>query len=393
MINHWTRYSFLSTAILVLMAGSVEQIAAQSATPDTSRVRGIVIDSDTGDPLMGVHVFYAGTTIGDASDFDGSFSLPVPPQQQISLVASMIGFELIEEDLDMRIYSGKRFRFELESITFDLEGVSVMGDSDHEWRSNLRRFKSILFGDTDFGRDSEIQNPLVLDLSFQMIQDKLTATSSEPLIIQNRALGYTVTLHGFELSGRELNFTWNGQPVFAELDGTPDEEKKWEKNREIAFRGSLRHFISALHAGRLKEEGFGAYHVASIGFSSTASPIAELRGDDYDREKFFPILAGTSDDPTRPLEFFGTLLVIYNKEAVPDNYIQYARRTRGTNASAILQQSSWLELPFSSVTTDAQGNVLNDSVADPVRVYGYWAWERVGEWLPSDYVLSSDDRG
>jgi hypothetical protein len=375
-------------AVLVLAAPFHTASGQTESAPDSARVTGFVFDADTGDPMMGVHVFYAGTTIGDASDFDGSFSLPMPPTQQTSLIASMIGFKLIEEDLDLRIYDGKLFRFELESITLDLEGVSVIGDSDHAWRINLRRFENIIFGDTRLGDDCEILNPEVLDFSFQMIQDNLIATSSEPVIIENAALGYQIELHGFELTGRELNFTWKGQPVFIEMEN--GDRGKWQENRLRAYEGSQRHFIAALHAGRLKEEGFGAYHVAEVGFSSMANPVGELRGDKFDPEEHAMILNGNQNYTTRQLEFFGTVLVIYNKEAEPDNYIEYAKRLSSTNASAILQQSSWIELPFASVTTDPKGNVLNDSVADPVRVFGFWAWERVGEWLPSDYTPTSD---
>ncbi len=387
MIERFSEYrAALFLFVLLFLIFPVRYSAAQSAVrSDTTRVRGIVVDAETGDPIMGVHIFYAGTTIGDASDADGSFSLPLPPTQQISLVASMIGFKLIEEDLDLRIYRGAPYLFKLKSITFDLEGIAVLGDSDHAWRTNLRRFKDIIFGDTEFGDKCEIENPENLDFTFQLIQDNLFATSSGPVIVNNDALGYTIELHGFELTGREQNFTWKGQPVFVEMEGTDKQRRVWSKNRQRAYNGSQKHFITSLYAGTLKKEGFGAYHVAEVGFSSTANPIAELRGDDYDREKFTPVMSGNVTDPTRQMEFIGTLLVIYNKEDEPDDYIEYANRLRSTNARAILNQSSWMELPFTSVTTDKNGNVLNDSVSDPVKVFGYWAWERVGEWLPSDY--------
>jgi len=367
--------------------GTLFQAPSAANAQDSLRVTGRVVDSETDNPLPGVHVFYTGTTIGDVTDENGHFGLRLPPLQQVGMVISMLGFEIQQINIDLRILDFEPLLIELRPITLDLGAVSVVGDSDHTWRRNLKRFESIIFGDTDIGRNCEIVNPTVIDLDYWTIQDLLDASANEPVIVENRDLGYQIEIHGMKLRGRERNFTWSGEPVFKQME-TGDEglKKKWRKNRLATFRGSLRHFIAALHRGNLKSEGFGAYHVADIGFSSTANPVAELRGEDYDREKYFPVLTGTPENDTRQLEFFGPLLVMYNKEHEPENYIDYAQRYQGTRARALLPQSSWIELPFATLTTDSAGNVFGDSVDRPVRIYGFWAWERLGEWLPSDYI-------
>ena len=55
------------------------------------QVSGVVIDAETKDPLPGVSISIAGTTIGASSDGNGGFSLNVPSDQN-ELVFSYIGY-------------------------------------------------------------------------------------------------------------------------------------------------------------------------------------------------------------------------------------------------------------------------------------------------------------
>ncbi|WOD43883.1 SusC/RagA family TonB-linked outer membrane protein [Hwangdonia lutea] len=54
-------------------------------------VKGKVTDSNSKQPIPGVNIVVKGTAIGDATDFDGNFSLTVPSKQSV-LVISYIGF-------------------------------------------------------------------------------------------------------------------------------------------------------------------------------------------------------------------------------------------------------------------------------------------------------------
>ena len=63
--------------LLVCALMSVNMVFAQ-----TSQVVGTVIDSETGEPLIGAQVKVEGTTIGALTDLDGKFTLknlPVAP--------------------------------------------------------------------------------------------------------------------------------------------------------------------------------------------------------------------------------------------------------------------------------------------------------------------------
>ena len=65
--------------------------ALQSAT--TGKIRGVVHDAKTGEPLPGVNVLVRNTSLGAASDMDGLFIILLVPPGNYSLQASMMGYK------------------------------------------------------------------------------------------------------------------------------------------------------------------------------------------------------------------------------------------------------------------------------------------------------------
>lgn len=57
-------------------------------------VKGMVIDADTSEPMIGVSVLVMGTSTGTVTDFDGNFELTVPDKATLQL--SYIGYKTIE---------------------------------------------------------------------------------------------------------------------------------------------------------------------------------------------------------------------------------------------------------------------------------------------------------
>ena len=104
--------------------------AAQGAT----RVRGVVKDADTGEPLPFVGVYFDGTTIGISTDLDGRYSLETrSPEAQI-LTAQLIGYE----SLSVRVQQGSfsEINFTLRQDPRQLNAAYVKPDN--------RYIKSIL---------------------------------------------------------------------------------------------------------------------------------------------------------------------------------------------------------------------------------------------------------
>ena len=77
--------------LLVCALMSVNMVFAQ-----TSQVTGTVIDSETGEPLIGAQVKVEGTTIGALTDLDGKFTLKNLPRSAKQLTVSYMGMNTVK---------------------------------------------------------------------------------------------------------------------------------------------------------------------------------------------------------------------------------------------------------------------------------------------------------
>jgi len=66
---------------------------AHSAIGQQAQVRGSVLDSDTGEPLIGATVRLEGSTYGGITDIDGQYSISVEQAGTYNLMASYIGYD------------------------------------------------------------------------------------------------------------------------------------------------------------------------------------------------------------------------------------------------------------------------------------------------------------
>lgn len=83
------RSLFLILCILLYSLSAVAQ----------NTVRGVIIDKDTDEPLIGVTVFSESEGAGTASDLDGSFNLKLKNNNQGKLKISYVGYKTIEVDV------------------------------------------------------------------------------------------------------------------------------------------------------------------------------------------------------------------------------------------------------------------------------------------------------
>lgn len=69
-------------------------------------VTGVVIDSSTGEPVIGASVLVKGTTVGNATNLDGRFTINNVPESAKHLIVSYIGMKQIEVAIkaNMKIY-------------------------------------------------------------------------------------------------------------------------------------------------------------------------------------------------------------------------------------------------------------------------------------------------
>lgn len=84
------------------------------------QVTGTVIDSETGEPLVGATVKVKGTTQGVLTDMDGKFTLKNLPSRGSTLVVTCMGMKPVE------VKSAAKMTINMESVATDLQDVMVV---------------------------------------------------------------------------------------------------------------------------------------------------------------------------------------------------------------------------------------------------------------------------
>ncbi len=347
-------------------------------------VEGYVLDAATGDSLPGANVFVDGATLGAATGVGGHFRIENIPAVSVKLVASMIGYRRQVYEIDLAEGVPAQIIFKLQSEVHVVSGVTITAERDEEWKRNLERFKKLFIGTMDFADRVEILNPEVLDFSYE--NGRLYAGARAPLHIINGGLGYRLVYYLDTLRGNIRQSFYRGTSQFSELaPESADEARQWQMNRRKAYRGSLRHFLSALARDELSEAGFIAQR----------DPVPGRRSHKVQ----YGVRDTLVDPGPRPFEYILTvsdILTVGFDESELSGYTAY-RREIGYHPQPwddfwveFSMQYSWLVVEGGTATFTARG-FLYDSY---VTRLGYWAWEeKIAMLLPRDYVYVPGPEG
>ena len=337
-------------------------------------VSGTVLDAETQLPLIGAHAFIGSTLIGTVTDNGGQFVLQRIPEGSHSLWISMVGYEPISEDFivdDSTSTTGIQFDLEIEPAIIEVGEVTVTARKDRRWKKRLKTFKKMFLGETPFSTQTTILNPESLDFDSNWL-GAFKAHASEPLLIENHALGYNVTYVLKEFKREGTTIRYDGDPLFEELTpANAEEQERWVQNRELAFHGSFHHFLLSLLDGNTDQEGFEIMHLPSI----EDIPHTTRR---FGIDPLKLVVPGDKEGE-RLLSFNGVLEITYMNEK--ENH-QYLRWKGGSPHQRPSFQRSWIRLTSGPTAIDPNGEVI-----DPygVTVYGYYAYERIADELPKEY--------
>ena len=104
-------------SLLVMLMCSIAMLMAQ-----TRVVRGLVISSEDGEPVIGASVIVVGTAMGAATDLDGKFEIKDVPADAKKINVSYIGYTTKQVNI-----TNKMLNIVLESEMDDLDEVVVIG--------------------------------------------------------------------------------------------------------------------------------------------------------------------------------------------------------------------------------------------------------------------------
>jgi CarboxypepD_reg-like domain len=382
-------------------------------------IKGRIVNGVTGVAIPGSSIFIASTSKGTVSDNAGAFHLEDIPTGTHELIISCIGYEtnvfsFSDAQLPLQL------KVEMTIKVKELENVMIEPSVEEGWDKWGKSFMDNFVGNTANADHCRIKNEKAIRFRYYKKSNRLIAYCDEPVLLENKALGYTISyqLENFEISFKDHTAAFLGYPLFVPMDGK-GRQQKWENKREEAYNGSIFHFMRSLFANRLAEEGFEVrrmvrtpnyekQRVRSIynpGLTrqiikkengieiNTSIPVTRDSSEYYQailRQEDFKDVYGrymlTADSliiETTPsyklVHFEEYIFVTYTKEVEEEGYL----KTQYPQRNATFQRSYVTLLNEKIISVDKSGNFFN-----PQEFFtsAYWGWsEKMANSLPLDY--------
>ena len=371
-------------------------------------IKGIVTSAINGLPLSNCSVFINSTSKGTITNTHGEFILHNLPEGKYELIVSSIGYQTYSFEYDSKQLP-LELKISLKQKSTELSEVTVEPTLKNGWRDWGKTFVENFIGTTENASSCSIKNIKVLRFWFSKKKNRLTVRADEPLIIENKALGYIIK---YQLEDFYIDFITNitfyaGYPFFQEIDTSSRKIHHWKEERKNVFFGSLKHFIECLYDNKIVAQGFLIVRTKKIldtekqrvkNIYSQLMPAADtfavvngqmvrinknvvlpadsiayysnvLKREDY-HEQYFSLTADSlvfSDSSAAKFIFFNDRLKVLYKNSAQTEYAQ---------------SEIYLTTP-SSVQIAGNGMYYP---AKEILVSGYWGrFEKIAKTLPLDY--------
>ena len=331
-------------------------------------VSGKIVDSATKEPLSSASVYCQNTTVGTTTNKDGEFSLQLK-SGGYELIVSYTGYQTRQ----IRINNTDGKIPDIEMVKEEKSLGEVIIKSSNEVKDGLEKYGKFFLehfiGTTPNAAKTKLMNPEVLKFYFLKKSNRLRVLATEPLQIENRALGYNLRyqLDSFIYSyNTNINF-YRGFCLYSEMEGSDSLKRVWAKNRENTYLGSRLHFMRSYYDSTLTEEGF------------TIDMLDEVN------EKKFNAVSNVYDtlyygalDSTLQVEIWypRKISITYSKKKPEAEYLKQFNLPKN-----VMTQISYIDI------TDAVAIKENGYYYDQKDWInqGYWSWKNLADQLPYDY--------
>ncbi len=334
----------------------------------TFRIAGKVMDGATGQFLQGASVFCQNTTSGTVTNADGEFSLRLS-NGGYDLVVSFSGYETQSVRISNNMEEAEALMIVLQPKEKSMEEISIVATT--EVRNGWEKYGSFLtdnfIGKTTNSKECVIENPEVLRFFFSRKKNQLKVISDSIVVIRNAALGYIIKyrLDSFVHEYNEKKTLFTGFPFYEEMEGEDEEVERWIRNRKTAYEGSVLQFMRSYRDSTLRKAGFRIEVIDDE--SGKNVPVMNPYDSTYfDKLEYARI----------GLFFPGKLRVVFSNEKPARAYLSEAKLPLNTPV-----QISILDLA-DGIVIEENGYYYDQR---DVLTLGYWAWEKMADFLPYDY--------
>jgi hypothetical protein len=385
-------------------------------------LKGRIVTSDDGKPVASANIFLANTSVGTTSDEKGEFVIERFPGGRYELVVSFVGYESYVISVQSNRLPAY-LEIKLKPKVNELKEVVLEPYEKNGWERWGSFFMENFIGTSSFADDCKLLNKEVIKFRYSKKNNTLQAFADDRLVIENKALGYLLKydLITFDFDFNTHRFLYQGYPLFEEMETMRDGvRKRWLRNREGAYYGSMMHFMRSLYRNKLIEQKFEvrkliklpteeqnrvktAYIKSHVPITMNGNMViaiddnksglhpdtlAYYRKVMKDPEAFSilinQVLPGDSiayaiDSLVAGLDFSDNLQVVYPPKKAPVEYGRGARR-------ALFGQPVTSEL--FRVTKEPIAVLANGNFFEGTNLIssGYWAWsEKIAALLPTDY--------
>lgn len=312
-------------------------------------ISGRVVDAQTNEPLIGVSIFFDGTTIGTVTDENGYFELSTSKTLTGTLVFDFLGYETRVFD---EVGNGAMGVVQMGEEPVKLDEIVLIPDT---WsrKKKLRIFRREFLGITKAGIRSKIINESDIRLYYSSTENKLYAFAKKPLAIANKYLGYQLT---YNLKAFEVDFfdyqqedpitkaTYQAGTVFFSDYNKTKSKNSYNKRRKEVYLGSGLHFMRSLAKQTLTSSGFTIFR------------------------------RGFQVDPKE----------VYSIQTVEGSLTQAIQRVDKLSILFKDQERSVIQIPERNILIDAYGNY---QPTRNVLFGGHIGAKRAGDMLPLDYEI------
>src|SRR5580704_8763434 len=154
-------------------------------------IKGKVTDAATKSPLYECSVFINSTSKGTVTNSAGDFILQNLPEGKHQLIISSIGYQTFVYDfnssdlpLDLNVTLNRK--------STELSAFTVEPEVNDGWAIWGKTFLDNFIGTSDNATHCAIKNVKALHFYYSEKRNKLTVVADEPLIIENKSLGYAI---------------------------------------------------------------------------------------------------------------------------------------------------------------------------------------------------------
>lgn len=332
-------------------------------------ISGTVKDAETGLPLQGASVFAQNTTRGTVSGSDGEFSLALD-KGGYEVVVSFMGYA--SKTINLEMTGNRTFHLQLEKGDNTLGEVIIKSTNEvaDGWEKYGQFFIGHFIGTTPNADSCVLLNPQALKFLYYKRNDRLKVLATEPLQIQNKALGYNLRyeldsfVHYLSLNQN----SYRGKCLYLPMEGDAEQQIRWAQNRKDAYEGSRLHFLRAYYDSTLAQEGF----TVDLYTPASASKFARLRNA-YDSAYYF------FDEATANAELYfpDKASITYTKKAPEIRYLEINKLPLNVPV-----QISYVDLS-DAILIKANGYFTEQK---SWVNQGYWSWKNIADQLPYDYL-------